>query len=174
MNHEHAQQPVQLTFEQIVEAAKERMLTHGSHTPLLVLEGDTQTVGVELDFPNTSDRRQELLYVIGLGVARTGAVGALRQVFLVSEAWMNMVGPGQPFTVMPSKDPKRQEVLLISSLLLEARQARVAIIEMRRDGEGIVRELRDVTPDVTDNPTAESPLLNALVDGYTQGRASLT
>ena len=174
MSYEHDPPPARLTFEQIADAAKEHLLSHGSHPPLLVLDGDAKTVGVDLEFPKRAERRQELLYVIGLGVARTGIVGALRQVFLISEAWMNTVEPGQPFTVMPAGDPKRREVLLISSLRLEARQTRMAIMEMRRDRDGMVRELTDVSPEVADDPTAESPLLNALVDGYTQGRASLS
>jgi hypothetical protein len=174
MSHEHDQTPVPITFEQIAEAAKERLLADGSHPPLLVLDGDIKTVGVDLKFPNTSDRRQELMYVVGLGVARTGIVGALRQVFLVSEAWMSHVEPGQRTAPMPSEDPKRREVLLISSLRLEGRQKRIAVIEMLRDTEGVVQELREVTPDLTTDPNQGNPLLNAFVAGYTQGRASLT
>ena len=114
MSHEHEPQPVHLTFKQVTESAKEHLLARGNHPPLLVLEGDADTIGVDLDFPSEADRRQELLYVIGLGVAYTGVVGALRQIFLVSEAWMSHVEPGQRTALMPSEDPKRREILIIA------------------------------------------------------------
>ena len=174
MSHEHDQRPDPLTFEQIAESAKEHLLAKGSHPPLLVLEGDADTVGIELDFPKTSERRQELLYVVGLGVARTGVVGALRQVFLVSEAWMSTPDDLDSNFRPPAEDPQRREILLIMSRRPEASLMRVVALEMRRDSEGAVRELNEITPEVSDNTNAVSPLLNAFVAGYTQGRASLT
>jgi hypothetical protein len=174
MTSKERPQPVQLTFEQVTEAAKEHLLVQGSHPPLLVLDGEADQVGIELDFPSTSDRRQELMYVAGLRVARTGVVGTLRQMFLITEAWMSEADSRPRNPVAPSEDPKRREILLISSLRLQDRQARAMVIEMLRDSEGVLRELKDITPDISSDFGTESPLLNALVDGYTQGRASRT
>ena len=50
----------------------------------------------------------------------------------------------------------------------------MAVIEMLRDSEGVLRELKEVAPNITSDSNQQIPLLNALRDGYTQGRASLT
>lgn len=172
-SHEHNQQPIPITFEQIVEGARERLLADGSHPPLLVLDGETNTVNVDLDLPNTSARRQELMYVIGIRVARSGIVGGLRQVFLVSEAWMSTPADFRPAFRPPSKDPNRQEVLMIVSRRPENIHTRRVTIEILRESNGAVRDLRDVMPDASADTVVISPLLNAFIAGYTQGRASL-
>ena len=172
MKHEHEPQPEELTFEVVVAAAKETLLVNGTYPPLLVIKGKPHAIGIDVDFPPHSQRRHEMMYVIGVSTALTGVVDDVSEMFLISEAWMSDVEPGQHWIPKPSQDPKRREVLIISSVRLHDRQQRAVVIEMLRDSAGTLRELRDVSFE-TDSPLAESPLLNAFVDGYTQGRASL-
>ena len=174
MSSEHEPKSVHLTFEEVVESATEHALANGGHRPALLLEGNENTIAVELEPRDSADRRLEQMYVIGIGVARTGVVGGLRQAFYIAEAWSSHVEPGQHSAVMPAKDPQRREVLLVMNLRLDDRQARIALLEMQRDEEGVLRQLQDITADITHDAHQPNPLLNALVDGYTQGRASLT
>lgn len=174
MQHEHEPQSSRITFEQITTSAQERLLATGSHPSLLLLDGDANLVGVELDFPSTADQRQALMYLAGISTAITGIAGNLQQVFLISEAWMSGVEPNQHNIVMPSQDPTRREILQITSYQFENRQPRVAVIEMLRDSNQVLRELKDITAELTDDPHQPSPLLDAFVDGYTQGLASRT
>ncbi len=174
MTHEHDQPPTPIIFEELVASASEHLLATGSHSPLLVLDGDTNLVGIPLEFPKHTARRQELMYIIGIRAARSRIVGSLRQVFLISEAWMSTPDDlGSGFRP-PAQDPNRRDVLLIMSRSLDDIHARVATLELLRDSEGIVRELKDVTPEVSAHSAPINPLLNAFVAGYTQGRASLT
>lgn len=174
MQHERDPQPAHLTLEQVTASARETLLATGSHPPLLILDGVSEPVGFELELPNTAARRQEVLYVIGVLTARSNMVGTLHQVFLITEAWMGPpVDPGTDFGA-PSEDPNRKEVLLIMNRSRSSSPVRAVILEMLRDDHGILQDLIEAPSISPDHASPVSPLLEAFIDGYTQGKASLT
>jgi hypothetical protein len=104
------------------------------------------------------------MFIAGTAVAREGDAGRLRHVFFVCEGWMSAAREGKLPERLPSQDPQRKEVLVISAIEVSSLQTEMALCEMVRDAQGELRELHDV-----DEPTgrrAESPLLEAFVLGY--------
>jgi hypothetical protein len=167
MQHERDPQPAHLTLEQVTATATETLLTTGSHPPLLILDGEAEPVGFELELPNTAARRQEVLYMVGIFVARNDMVGTLHQVFLITEAWMGAaVDPGTDFRP-PSEDPNRKEVLLIMNRSRSSSPVRAVTLEMLRDDQGVLQALKDVSSVGPDHASPVSPLLDAFLDGYT-------
>ena len=77
---------------------------------------------------------------------------------------------GEPPSSRPSQDPKRKEVLVISNLSTSEQESRLVIFEMVRDVEGQLAELRDIQlPGENEESHAETPLLDAFVDGFRMG-----
>ena len=70
----------------------------------------------------------------------------------------------------PSEDPRRKEVLVISNLSTKEQESRLVILEMVRGVEGQLAELRDIQlPGENKEGHAETPLLDAFVDGFRMG-----
>lgn len=174
MSHEGEPQPQPelITFEFVVAAAKEDLLIDGTQPPMLIIQGKTKAIWVDVGFPeNTKSRHGAMYHIIGLTAAQTDVVGDVSEIFLVREALMSDVDAHERPLPKPSQDPKRREVLIISSVRFHDGKKRAAVIELLCDSKGTLRELKDLDV-ASDSPLADSPLLNAFVDGYTQGRAS--
>ena len=76
----------------------------------------------------------------------------------------------KPPAPRPSEDPKCKEVLVISNRSTSEQESRLVIFEMVRDVEGQLAELRDIQlPSVNEKSHAETPLLDAFVDGFRMG-----
>ena len=106
----------------------------------------------------------------GYALAQSGEVGDLRQVFFISEGWMIVGEEGKLPASRPSEDPRRKEVLVISNLSTREQESRLVIFEMVRDVEGQLAELRDIQlPGENEEGHAETPLLDAFVDGFRMG-----
>ncbi len=167
---ENEQRPIPLTLEDIARLAKEVAMEHGGHVAMIVAEGSRRSViGQLLQFSRTHEGRVRQMFAAGFTLGRSGEVGALRQVFFVSEAWMSAASEGKLPDVPPSQDPNRKEVLIITSLKLEGQQTGMVILEMVRDAEGQLTELRDFQRTEGGEERVESPLLSAFVQGFRAG-----
>jgi hypothetical protein len=156
------------TLEVVSQLAKESTLKYGGHVPTVIAEGSKGRVVGELqDLPDTHEGRVQTMMVTGFGIAQTGEVGRLKEVFFISEAWMSRPADGSPH-VLPSEDPARQEVLLVSSLNIMTQRGGLKVFEMKRDAEGQVVAVEDFHSEVTE----ENPLLWAFVDGFEMGKTS--
>lgn len=157
-----------LTLDDIVSLAQETTLANGGHVPALIVEGSRQTVAVALDTvgPTFTDRQEQMLFA-GLALARSGEVGVLQQVFFISEGWMSIAAEDKPIETLPSQDPQRKEILMISGLALPTRTAEIVIFEMKRDDAGKLTALEQVqTAFPQKEGRVEAPLLEAFAIGF--------
>ena len=159
-----------LTLHKVAESAKEILLAEGKYAPMLLVEGSKQTLAIDLEeLPESMTKRARQLIVAGFAVARDYNLGELQQAFFVSEGWMSLPDEGIMLDVPPSQDPNRREVLMISHLKMPDFQMAANIIELLRDGNGILRELRDYRPPMGGEESIFNPLLLAFAAGYQAG-----
>jgi|SRR5579859_919562 len=152
------------TLTEIIEMAEEVLLREGQHMPTVMVIGSKKTAMLRLsDLPDTHAGRARRMFSAGRSIAREGVVGRLQQVYFISEGWMSTGEKGK----MPSQDPKRVEVLLISGLNLETTQVDIVVHEMVRDSEGTLIELKAL--DISGVERADSPLLRAFAQGFQAG-----
>lgn len=167
-NEPERQQP---DFEFIAEIASENILAHGFHPPTIIVHGSRGSTVAQ--FESLSDTHQERLrtmFFVGKDLARRVEIGALEQVYLISEAWMSKPKEDGTVDLPPSEDPNRLEVLIISGVdLLAGMKQRMALFELIRDENEKLSDTRRVEIPVSVQPEKiESPLLNAFVNGYRQ------
>src|SRR4051812_36463082 len=98
--------------EEIIANAKDQMLEHGGCPPTLFVVGTKRRTYMVIPGENVSERVENMTRA-GIQLAQQGTVGDVQQVVFVSEAWTSP--PREQFT-MPSQDPDRTEVLVISAL----------------------------------------------------------
>ncbi len=170
VNKENEQRPISLTLEDIARIAKEVGMEHGGHVAMIVAEGSRRSVVGQLpEFAGTHEGRARQMFAAGFTLAKSGEIGVLRQVFFVSEAWMSAAKEGKLPGVPPSQDPNRKEVLIITSLKLAGQQTGMVILEMVRDAQGRLADLRDFQRTEGGEERVESPLLSAFVQGFRAG-----
>jgi len=164
---EKRQRPQPINFELITQLAREVLLRDGSHAPTLIVDGSANPVAIQIDqLAPTFEGRAQQMFVAGQSLAHTASAGRLRGVYFVSEAWLSQGQEGKAPYMLPSKDPKRIEVLMVSGLEIKPRQVKLAIYEMVRDKVGALREIRPWEyPDDPDD-VADTPLLEAFLAGF--------
>jgi hypothetical protein len=157
-----------MTIHDVARRAEQVLLEHGHHVPMLVVEGTTQSLVVAMpDLPRDSDEKAGRMLTTGYIVGRDDQVGELRQVFFIAEAWLSAATADKPPSVPPSRDPNRQEVLVISGRAVASRETELVLFQVLRDQQGKLRGLQEWP---TDKGTAHSPLLEAFVAGFAKGR----
>ncbi len=158
-----------LSFERVTQLAREILLQQGSHLPTLIVEGYNQMVVTHLSpLEDTHEGRAQQMFSAGYVLAEASVIGALKQVFFVCEAWMSFAIDGKIPTSLPSEDPSRKEVLMISNLKVQEQTGKVAIFEMLRNEAGDVTELREFQEHFMATH-ADSPLLMAFIHGFDAG-----
>lgn len=168
MNKERDLRPEPLTFEAINQAAAELLLRDGYHLPTLIVEGHQKTAFIKIAQMASSHReRAEQMFFIGSALSHQQAVGALKQVFFITEAWLS-----KQLEVSPSQDPRRVEVLAISNYQPDKEKTRLAVFEILRDAAGELREIRPYEHREGEVGHAESPLLDAFVSGFEKGAST--
>lgn len=161
-----------LSFEQVTQLARDILLQQGSHLPTLIVEGHNQMVVSHLTpLEDTHEGRAQQMFSAGYVLAEANMIGALTQVFFVCEAWMSFAIDGKIPTSLPSEDPSRKEVLMISNLKVQEQRGKVAIFEMLRNEAGDVTEIREFQEHLTATH-ADSPLLMAFMYGFAAGTNS--
>ena len=106
------------------------------------------------------------MHSAGRFAARSGDVGILRQVFMISEGWMKETRDGKPSKMRPAHDPDRKEVLIVSGLQIEERLKYLRMFEMQRDPKGRLINLRELVPNRGKIGEIEIPLVDAFADGF--------
>jgi hypothetical protein len=103
---------------------------------------------------------------LGQAAAKSGRVGQLQQVFMVSEGWMSVASKEEPAKMTPSQDPDRKEVLIISGMQMKAGKKQLRLFEMLRDDEQQVTSLEEFLPEAEKEETVEIPLVEAFIEGF--------
>ncbi|HMN12691.1 MAG TPA: hypothetical protein PKD55_10255 [Bellilinea sp.] len=167
---EWKQRPAPITFEQVTHLAQEVLLRDGRHVPTLIVDSPKNPIVIQMErLAPTYEARLQQMLITGQALAHEGTAGKLRGVYFVTEAWLSQARDGTLPGMRPSRDPQRKEVLIVSGLsglIGQRRQVHLAIFEMLRDEQGVLRELRDYT--FPDDPelVADTPLLEAFLTGF--------
>jgi hypothetical protein len=146
--------------QKIADFAKEIFLRDGYHAPIVIVKGTKGKRAVFLEqFGDTADERVKDMFYAGALLAQKGNIGELELIVLVNEAWM-----GMNMNVLPSLDPKRIEVLLITSLDARTQEERLLAFEVLRDAKDKVTDLKENILPKTGLPKGK--LLPAFQRGY--------
>lgn len=173
--HENARSspepPVQkhnlISLEEFIPLAAEILLRNGEVIPTVIMEANGDlAVGQIPDMPATHRERAELMRYLGEEAAKSGKVGQLEQVFMVTEGWMSEESEDKPAKVRPSDDPDRIEVLIVSAIQVKEQKKLLKILEILRDRNKKVVGLKEFLPDKEKEATVEIPLLEAFVQGF--------
>ena len=161
---------INMDMKDVAKMAKAIMLEHGSHYPMVLVEGTQGGFCALLkEFPAEHEAKVLEMARDGLYFGQhQGRIGRLEQVFFISEGWMSLAGEGRMPEARPSEDPNRKEVLLVTALGVEKLDLELVILEVGRDGEGKVVELREMGEGM-EGARAESDLLPAFVAGFRAG-----
>jgi hypothetical protein len=172
MKRERESQPPPLTLERVVAMAVETALREGKHPPTVIADGGRQSALLQLsELGATHAERAGQMLLTGYAVGKSGRIRALKQVFLVSEAWRSAALSDRPPVAPPSQDPNRKEVLLVMGMRPGEDEVQIACMEMLRNTKGDLVELKPVEPMQTTGAHGESPLLAAFIEGFRVGRA---
>lgn len=158
-----------MKIKEITEWAKEFMLKDGSHAPTLFVETNApKMVIAELaDMPGTPELRRLYFLMAGRKFAADHPGEQPREVAFIVMSWANFRLPGQPAPKrLPSQDPNRKELLLISHLTVSADNSMKEdgqMVEIIRDRQGKVRDLYHLPATVQGG---QSPFLIAFVLGF--------
>lgn len=149
--------------QEIVKIAKQILTQFGTHAPMLFVRGSKGGGMVTFkDFgPEHEDKLRQMANA-GVEAAVKYPSGDLHSVIFVTEAWMGTAKKGQQYT-QPSKDPKRKEMLLITTLDAVTSKQGLLMYQMIRNKRGELIELNRFTGKWD---SVESPLLPAFVAGY--------
>lgn len=170
MSKERRQELPPILFESVVELAKETALRDGGHVPTLVIDATHQPVILQIpELASTHEMRVEQMFIAGMALAQHAHVGRLRQIVFVSEGWMSEPQEGQLPEIPPSQDPNRREVLFITGYEPRTGQTRGVILEMIRDQEETLRELREFATPGVGEEQVKSPLVDAFLRGFSAG-----
>jgi len=146
--------------KKIADVPKAFMLKAGYHGPTVYVKGTNDKLAVGLEsFGDTNEQRVRDMHDVGTWTALKHNVGELKLIVFVSEAWISK-NPD----VLPSKDPKRQEMLLINSLDARTQEEHITAFEVIRDPKGQVVDLKDWS--LPEQGSVKGTLLPAFQGGY--------
>lgn len=159
---------IPLTLDGVSELARKTILRDGYHAPILIVEGTDERLLIPVEeFPDTAEGRIYTLYSLGRQVKRERPIGSLKQVFLITEAWISIGADQSRLVVPPSQDPNRLEVLLIGRTDVAASTHEIRLLEVVRNAADKVSRVKNRTPSVNENMRVESPLMQAFIAAYT-------
>jgi hypothetical protein len=151
--------------EEIVQLAKKLMFESGYHEPIVFFKGTEGkgVVALETFGKDADERTKDMLNAGALaGIKRN--VGELELIVFVSEAWMGRAIKKEEDYILPSSDPKRVEVLIITYLDTATKEQAMRMFEVVRDSQKRIIDLKQNSlPDVD---SIKSPLLPAFLKGY--------
>lgn len=160
-------EPGWINFEDITQLAVEAALRQGSHSPCMLIDGSKRIMyGGLPHLPDTHEKRMQFMFAAGQVAAISEEVGQLRQVFMISEAWMSTPKENEFPKIIPSEDPNRKEVLIISGLDMQKQVKYLKIFEMMRDKEGTLIGLTEAMTETEKGGSFNVPLLDAFQQGY--------
>ena len=138
------------------------MYRHGGITTTLIVCGTRKTVSFLMPESKKHIGRAEQLIRLATQLAHSRTVGEIDLVVLVTQAWAS---PARvPFTIQPSKDPNRCEVLVISALEGVTKVQKLLLYACIRAQNGVITDLKPLP--VPAYLKVEGPLLRAFLTGY--------
>lgn len=162
----------QLSIDELAKIACDVTLRDGQHIPAVFVQGiDSAAMGQIADLPSTHEGRVERLFQVGFSLGRDGLLGLLVQAYFITEGWM-VVTDKKELEIMPSEDPDRIEVLIISGINLLKETGSMLIFEMIREAGKLV-DLQEHSRQEDDAEKMYNPLLDALVAGYVMGQGKI-
>jgi len=128
---------------------------------MVFVKGTNGKVVVEVkNFGDTSNQRELAMLNMGTYVACNRNVGDLDMIAIVTEAWMS-----RNLEMLPSRDPKRVEVLMINFLDVVDQKEKAIMFEIVRDKIGKPVDLKPCD-ESSDSLEVKGYLLPAFVRGY--------
>jgi hypothetical protein len=144
------------------------MYRHGGMPPTLYVCGTRKTVSILMPQIANHTGRAEQLIRVATQLAHSRTVGEIDLVVLVTEAWAS---PARvPFNI-PSTDPNRCEVLVISALDGLTKVQTLLLFACIRAQNGVLTDLKPLP--VPAYVKVEGPLLRAFLTGYRLVTSSL-
>ena len=155
------------SFEEVVSNAKKNFLADGNHMPTFVIEGSNNLVIARLQgLPETHGEKKGILRFLGQQTAMSGKVDQLRQVFMISEAWVVSANKDELAKTRPLPDPNKKEVLMISGIQIKERKKYIKLFEILRDSNKQVIGLGEFKANEKKDKEVENPLLDAFISGF--------
>lgn len=158
-----------LSLDEVAQFAKTVTLEDGYHRPTIIVEGALQVIATQIEnVAPTHEGRAQQMFMLGAVLAERGDLGVLQQVFFITEAWMSVSTTDKPPHVLPSQDPHRKEILVVSRLTVQPPQTEMVIYEMKRNSVNKLIQLEEIEKSGTSKNEAvtESPLLEAFAIGF--------
>ena len=155
-----------LTLDAVVTVARRVTLQQGGHIPTVIAEGDRSSIQVQIDpIAPTFEEREQQFFLMGYALSQNGHIGVLSQAFFICEGWMSKPVKGKMPRTLPSQDPQRQEVLMVSHFDVQQAKSDAAMFIMQRNSK---QKLLALVPEVLPKESLEvaNPLLEALALGF--------
>ena len=144
------------------------MYRHGGITTTLIVCGTRKTISFLMPESKKHIGRAEQLIRLATQLAHSRTVGEIDLVVLVTQAWAS---PARVPFIIPSTDPNRCEVLVISALDGVTKEQKLLLYACIREPNG---DLTDFKPlPVPALVKVEGPLLRAFLTGYRLVKSSL-
>lgn len=163
------EQTPKISIQELAQVAKAVTLKEGGHAPTVFAHGEKQHVAVKIDYlPETHDERAQQMFLIGLQIAQQSDIGVLQQVFFISEGWMSVADKRRDPQQLPSKDPKRKEILQVTGIDLTSGKQEMIIFEMKRNQRDNVKAVQKIHEYMSDDKekSFDAPLLQSFVIGF--------
>jgi hypothetical protein len=161
--HSHSDE---ISFDNITRSAKENTLRDGKHNSLVIIEGSKDLLFREIPVLPADVERTQFMRMAGNHEAKSGEAGHLRQVFLVSEGWISLPKEGELSNTLPSQDPNRKEVLVVSGLKIQGQVKNIKLFEMIRNDQGKLVDLQAFLPGIKEGEMDHVFLLEAFYEGF--------
>ena len=144
-------------------------IKENGHIPQLIVCGKRQSsIMILKHFPDTYEEKIKTMAsaAIQTVIEQGEKIGELRRVFFISEAWMSVVKKKNLKTfLMPSKDPNRIEVLIISEFDVDNNEENVSSFEIKRNSENRIYNLERMKMGKGTGET-KSALLQSFIKAY--------
>lgn len=164
--------PTGFPLPALIQQAKAQLLADGYHAPTLLLTGSKSGLVLGIDIlPDTHRQRIALMRTVGQRLGAENAIGALIDATLITEAWMGTLTNLQKTGRSPAQQKDRIEVLVLARMTTIPLHFDTVLIEMVRDQNDMLVELRDLADSASDFSTVRNPLLQAFAEGYQQARS---
>lgn len=161
-----------MNLTEIIQSAKDHILESGEYIPTLFVElsNEENCIAVFPDFPRTTIQKQMFLFLSGRKIGKEYLGKEVKQICLITEAWLSVRNHPDEFDCAPSEDPNRKEVLIAHTLEINDRNLsqKLQIIEMLRDGQG---NLVNLLP-YSNIEDAKSRLLLSFLAGFASAEMS--
>jgi hypothetical protein len=151
-------------FEDIVDQAKELVLTGEYYVPKVVFETNHRIFLNQVD--PLPDNWRAFMRKLGASAASQGNGYNLDQIFLICDGWVDRESLWEEGEDPLAAETWPKEVLIVSGLRIDEKKEYMRLFEMVRDIDEKVIALPEVVLPEGENVTRELPLLQAFCRGF--------